>query len=67
MENGKKKRFSNFNQVRDTINEITDKVCGSKKSILDTPIILNIFSSTCPNLTIVDLPGITLVPVEDQP
>jgi dynamin 1-like protein len=46
---------------------VTDKECGSKKCIKDVSIILNIFSATCPNLTIVDLPGITSIPVGDQP
>ena len=63
----KKKRFTNFSEVRKTIDEVTDKVCGSKKVIKDLPIVLNIFSPACPNLTIVDLPGITSIPVGDQP
>ena len=46
---------------------MTDKVCGSKKIIKDIPIVLNIFSASCPNLTIVDLPGITSIPVGEQP
>lgn len=67
MEAGKKKRYTNFNEVRKMIDEVTDKVCGSKKVIKDIPIVLNIFSANCPNLTIVDLPGITSIPVGDQP
>ena len=63
MEAGKKKRFTNFNEVRKSIDEVTDKVCGSKKVIKDLPIVLNVFSADCPNLTIVDLPGITSIPV----
>ena len=46
---------------------MTDKLCGSEKVIKDIPIVLNIFSPTCPNLTIVDLPGITSIPVGKQP
>lgn len=46
---------------------MTEKVCNNSKNIVDIPIILNIYSSHCPNLTIVDLPGITLIPVKDQP
>jgi replication fork clamp-binding protein CrfC len=53
--------------VRKCIDEVTDKVCGKSKDIIDKPIVLNIFSSSCPNLTIVDLPGITSIPVGDQP
>jgi len=29
--------------------------------------VLNVFSPHCPNLTVVDLPGITSIPVGDQP
>ena len=46
---------------------MTDQVCGKKKEIIDKPIVLNIFSKSCPNLTIVDLPGITSIPVGGQP
>jgi len=67
MDGGKKKRFTNFNEVRKTIDDVTEKICGSKKVIKDIPIVLNIFSATCPNLTIVDLPGITSIPVGEQP
>ena len=28
---------------------------------------LNVFSKSCPNLTVIDLPGITSIPVGDQP
>lgn len=48
---------------------LTDKICGAKKGIVDKPIVLNIFSHTCPDLTLVDLPGITRIPLagSDQP
>jgi GTPase SAR1 family protein len=59
--------FTDFNKVRDKINYVTDKVCGSNKNIVDKPIILNISSPSCPTITIVDLPGITSNPVGDQP
>lgn len=67
VEGGKKKKFTNFNEVRKTIDEVTDKVCGKAKVIVDNPIVLNVFSPNCPNLTLVDLPGITAIPVGDQP
>ena len=53
--------------MRKSIDEVTDKLCGNEKVIKDIPIVLNIFSATCPNLTIVDLPGITSIPVGKQP
>jgi dynamin 1-like protein len=63
VEKGHKKKFTNFNEVRAGIDQVTDQVCGKSKLIIDRPIILNIFSKSCPNLTIVDLPGITSIPV----
>jgi replication fork clamp-binding protein CrfC len=63
------KKFFNFTEVRDGINTCTDKVAGAKKGIVDKPIILNIYSHTCPDLTLIDLPGITRIPMagSDQP
>lgn len=46
---------------------MTNDICKNNKNIKDIPIILNIYSEKCPNLTIVDLPGITLIPIQDQP
>ena len=36
---------------------LTDKVAGTKKGIIDDPIVLTIHSEACPDLTLVDLPG----------
>ena len=44
---------------------LTDKLCGKKKQIVNKPIILTIYSSTCPDLTIIDLPGITRIAIDD--
>lgn len=46
--------------------QLTDKVCGSNKNIVDKPITLSIYSPACPDLTIIDLPGITKVSIADQ-
>ena len=66
-EKGTKKKFSNFKEVRKSIDMVTDQVCGNSKQIIDKPIVLNVFSKSCPNLTVIDLPGITSIPVGDQP
>lgn len=66
VEKGAKKKFLNFDEVRKAIDFVTDQVCGKNKEIVDKPIILNIFSKSCPNLTMVDLPGITSIPVGGQ-
>jgi len=65
----KDRKFTDFPEVRNQINILTDKVAGSKKGIVDKPIVLNIFSHTCPDLTLIDLPGITRIPMagSDQP
>ena len=60
-------KFTDFIKVRETIEALTDEVCKSNKNIKDKPIVLNVYSQTCPDLTLVDLPGITRVPVGDQP
>ena len=60
------KKFFNFNEVRNSINELTDKVCGANKGIIDKPIVLNVYSPSCPDLTLVDLPGITRIAIGGQ-
>ena len=60
-------KFYDFNKVRETIEKLTDDVCAGEKNIVDKPIVLNVYSPTCPDLTLIDLPGITRVPVGKQP
>ena len=55
-------KFTDFKKVKHTIEFLTDKVCGKTKDIKDDPIILTVYSPTCPDLTLVDLPGITRIP-----
>lgn len=59
--------FSDFQQVREEIERETDRVTGSNKGISPIPITLTIYSEKVVNLSLVDLPGITKVPVGDQP
>ena len=63
----KDQKFTDFNKVRETIEKLTDDVCAGEKNIVDKPIVLNVYSPTCPDLTLIDLPGITRVPVGKQP
>ena len=60
-------KFTDFVKVRETIEELTDEVCKEDKNIVDKPIVLNVYSQTCPDLTLIDLPGVTRVPVGKQP
>lgn len=63
----KNKIFTDFDQIRDEIDKETDRKAGSNKGICPEPINLKIYSTRVVNLTMVDLPGITKVPVGEQP
>ena len=67
FEERKGTKFTDFIKVRETIEALTDEVCKKNKNIIDKPIVLNVYSQTCPDLTLVDLPGVTRVPIGDQP
>ena len=67
FEERKGQKFTDFIKVRETIEALTDEVCKEDKNIVDKPIVLNVYSQTCPDLTLVDLPGVTRVPVGKQP
>ncbi len=67
FEERKGTKFTDFIKVRETIEALTDEVCKANKNIVDKPIVLNVYSQTCPDLTLVDLPGVTRVPIGDQP
>ena len=67
FEEVKGKKFTDFIEVRKTIERLTDEVCVGDKNIVDKPIVLNVYSQTCPDLTLIDLPGITRVPIGNQP
>ncbi|XP_076008438.1 dynamin-1-like protein [Genypterus blacodes] len=59
--------YTDFEEIRQEIENETERVSGNNKGISDEPIHLKIFSPHVVNLTLVDLPGITKVPVGDQP
>ncbi|XP_053852587.1 dynamin-1 isoform X6 [Vidua macroura] len=63
----KGKKFTDFEEVRLEIEAETDRVTGSNKGISPVPINLRVYSPHVLNLTLVDLPGMTKVPVGDQP
>ncbi|XP_020809216.1 dynamin-1-like protein [Drosophila serrata] len=62
-----KKCFTDFDDIRNEIENETERAAGNNKGICPEPINLKIFSTHVVNLTLVDLPGITKVPVGDQP
>lgn len=61
------KKFVDFAEIRKEIEDETDRVTGSNKGISNVPINLRVYSPHVLNLTLVDLPGLTKVPVGDQP
>ncbi|XP_022612172.1 dynamin-1-like protein isoform X3 [Seriola dumerili] len=63
----KNKIYTDFEEIRQEIEAETERISGNNKGISDEPIHLKIFSPYVVNLTLVDLPGITKVPVGDQP
>ncbi|KAM0016313.1 putative dynamin GTPase [Helianthus debilis subsp. tardiflorus] len=61
------KRFYDFDEIRREIQAETDREAGGNKGLSDKQIRLKIFSPNVLDITLVDLPGITKVPVGDQP
>lgn len=61
------KRFHDFDAIRDEIVKVTEATTGHNKGISAEPITLRIYSPNVLTLTLVDLPGLTKVPVGDQP
>ncbi|KAM7459612.1 hypothetical protein LguiA_036606 [Lonicera macranthoides] len=61
------KRFYDFSQIRREIQAETEREAGSNKGISEKQIRLKISSPYILNITLIDLPGITKVPVGDQP
>ncbi|KAJ7517112.1 hypothetical protein O6H91_21G011000 [Diphasiastrum complanatum] len=61
------RRFTDFSTIRKEIQTETDRDLGVNKGISEKQIRLKIFSPNVLNITLVDLPGITKVPVGDQP
>ncbi|XP_075793169.1 dynamin-3 isoform X8 [Pelodiscus sinensis] len=63
----KGRKFTDFDEVRQEIEAETDRVTGLNKGISSIPINLRVCSPHVLSLTLVDLPGITKIPVGDQP
>ncbi|XP_031746181.1 dynamin-1 isoform X6 [Xenopus tropicalis] len=63
----KGKKFTDFDEIRLEIEAETDRATGTNKGISPVPINLRVYSPNVLNLTLVDLPGMTKVPVGDQP
>ncbi|KAI6042995.1 Dynamin central region-domain-containing protein [Pisolithus marmoratus] len=60
-------KFYDFSKIREEIVRDTEAKTGRNAGISPQPINLRIFSPNVLTLTLVDLPGLTKVPVGDQP
>lgn len=60
-------KFFDFSKIRDEIANETESKVGKNAGISAAPINLRIYSPNVLTLTLVDLPGLTKVPVGDQP
>ena len=60
-------KFYNFDKICDEIIADTDSKTGNTKNVSPEPINLRIYSPNVLNLTLVDLPGLTKVPIHGQP
>ncbi|KAJ4878461.1 Dynamin-related protein 4C [Raphanus sativus] len=53
--------------IAEAISSATDVIAGSGKGVSDAPLTLHVKKVGVPDITMVDLPGITRVPVNGQP
>ena len=60
-------RYTDFEKVKREIEADTNKVCGDRKEIRNEEIVLKVYSPNVLDLTLVDLPGMTKIPVGNQP
>ena len=67
LPSGRDVRIVNLDDIGSAINALTTKVAGHNKSISSTPLYLSVYRSHSPDLTLVDLPGLTRNPIGDQP
>eukprot|EP00375_Theileria_parva_P002036 XP_764712.1 hypothetical protein [Theileria parva strain Muguga] len=58
--------YDDFQKIKEEIKLETERITGSTKNVSPVPIFLKITSPKVIDLTLIDLPGITKVPVGDQ-
>lgn len=61
------RKFTDFTEIRKEIERETERLAGKNKGISSEPIMLKIHASHVLPLSLVDLPGVTKVPVGEQP
>jgi dynamin 1-like protein len=60
-------KFFDIPAIRREIQAETDRVAGTNKRLVPNALIIKVHASDVVDLTLIDLPGITKVPVGDQP
>ncbi|KAL8264306.1 hypothetical protein R6Q59_022436 [Mikania micrantha] len=60
-------KISEESQISEAIDKATVEIAGNSKGISNVPLTLVVKKKGVPDLTMVDLPGITRVPIGDQP
>ena len=56
-------KFTDFKKLKETIEQLTNDVTINNTKISTKPIILNIYSQTYPDLTLIDLPGLERIDI----
>jgi len=59
--------ITDLSQIGHKVEELTRQLAGRGIGVVSAPIYLSVFRAHSPDLTLVDLPGITRNPVGDQP
>lgn len=63
-------KFFDFDKIRQEIEDETERLLRTvpgNKAVSPVPIYLTVYSPMVPNLTLVDMPGLTKVPIDGQP
>jgi dynamin 1-like protein len=60
-------KFDDIAAIREEIQVETDRAAGTNKKLVPNALIIKVFATDVVDLTLIDLPGITKVPVGDQP
>ncbi|BAM42235.1 dynamin [Theileria orientalis strain Shintoku] len=63
---GNEERFYDFEKARENIQTLTNERAGTNKGVVDDPIVLSVYSPDCPDLSLIDLPGVTRVPLKNS-
>lgn len=60
-------RMSDFSALNELLVRVTDEITGGSKCVKENPIFVEIHSKHVLDITLIDLPGLTKVPVGNQP